>query len=117
MFHLKAGDRELVATNIKPFKVKDSLTVEGNQITLGTAPLSFNTTTNKLQIYVGSQWLDIGDSSDISFMDLGLAIDYNGEPIYTMQANGVETTATKFADGGTPSSTSFSVVFDSGSLS
>lgn len=106
-----------MSTSDKAFRVKNTLTVEGNQITLGSAPLAFNSDTNKLQIYVGNQWLDIGDSNDISFMDLGLAIDYDGQPIYTMQANGVETTATKFADGGTPSSTSFSVVFDSGNLS
>lgn len=106
-----------MATTNKSFRVKNDLLVDGNQITLGTAPISFNTATNKLQIYVNNQWLDVGDSSDISFMDLGLAIDYNGEPIYTMQANGVESTATKFADGGTPSSTSFAVIFDSGSIS
>jgi len=106
-----------VATTNKSFRVKNDLLVDGNQITLGTAPISFNTATNKLQIYVNNQWLDVGDSSDISFMDLGLAIDYNGEPIYTVQANGVESTATKFADGGTPSSTSFAVIFDSGNIS
>ena len=106
-----------MATTNKSFRVKNDLLVDGNQITLGTAPISFNTATNKLQIYVNNQWLDVGDSSDISFMDLGLAIDYNGEPIYTMQANGVESTATKFADGGTPSSTSFAVIFDSGNIS
>lgn len=106
-----------MATTNKSFRVKNDLLVDGNQITLGTAPISFNTATNKLQIYVNNQWLDVGDSSDISFMDLGLAIDYNGEPIYTVQANGVESTATKFADGGTPSSTSFAVIFDSGNIS
>ena len=106
-----------MATTNKSFRIKNDLLVDGNQITLGTAPISFNTATNKLQIYVNNQWLDVGDSSDISFMDLGLAIDYNGEPIYTMQANGVESTATKFADGGTPSSTSFAVIFDSGNIS
>ena len=44
------------------------------------------------------------------------AIDYNGEPVYTVQANGVNTSATKFADGGTPSSNTFSMVFDSGAI-
>lgn len=106
-----------MTTNNKSFTVKNDLVVDGNQITLGTAPITFNTITNKLQVYVGGQWLDIGDSSDISFMDMGLAIDYNGEPIYTVQANGVTPDATsKFADGGTPSTTSFAVVFDSGSI-
>lgn len=106
-----------MTTNNKSFTVKNDLVVDGNQITLGTAPITFNTTTSKLQVYVGGQWLDIGDSSDISFMDMGLAIDYNGEPVYTVQANGVTPDATsKFADGGTPSTTSFAVVFDSGSI-
>jgi hypothetical protein len=50
-------------------------------------------------------------------MDIGLAIDYNGQPIYTVQANGVTPSSTsKFVDGGTPSSTDsdVSMVFDSG---
>lgn len=59
---------------------------------------------------------DIPDIPEITFMDIGLAIDYDGEPVYTVQANGVNTTATKFADGGTPSSTSFAMTFDSGSV-
>lgn len=106
-----------MATNDKSFKVKNDLLVEGNQITLGTAPITFNTTSSKLQVYVGGQWLDIGDSSDISFMDMGLAIDFDGEPIYTVQANGVNPDATsKFADGGSPSSTSFAITFDSGTI-
>jgi hypothetical protein len=49
-------------------------------------------------------------------MDIGLAIDYNGEPVYTVQANGVNTTATKFADGGTPSTSSYDMTFDSGAI-
>jgi hypothetical protein len=109
-----------MAINDKDFKVKNGLVVEGNQVTLGDTPLSFNTSTNKLEIYLNGSWQpiafysDIPDVSDITFMDIGLAIDYNGEPVYTVQANGVNTTATKFADGGTPSSSSFSLVFDSG---
>jgi hypothetical protein len=106
-----------MATNDKSFKVKNDLIVDGNQITLGTAPISFNTTNNKLQIYINEEWRDISDSSDISFMDLGLAIDYDGEPVYTVQANGVNPGPdSKFADGGSPSSTSFAVVFDSGAI-
>jgi hypothetical protein len=53
-------------------------------------------------------------------MDIGLAIDYNGEPIYTVQANGVTPEVTsKFVDGGSPSSTDadVSMVFDSGVIS
>lgn len=105
-----------MATLNKSFKVKNDLVVDGNQITLGTAPISFNTETNKLQIYVNNEWRDIADSNDISFMDLGLAIDYDGSPVYTVQANGVVTSSNKFANGGDPDTTSFSVVFDSGSI-
>jgi hypothetical protein len=53
-------------------------------------------------------------------MDIGLAIDYNGEPIYTVQGNGVNPGATsKFVDGGSPSTTDadVSMVFDSGVIS
>jgi hypothetical protein len=49
-------------------------------------------------------------------MDIGLAIDYDGQPVYTVQANGVVTTATKFADGGTPSTDEASMTFDSGTI-
>lgn len=108
-----------MATNNKDFQVKNSLVVEGNQITLGATPLSFNTSTNKLEIYLDGSWKPIAFSSeipDITFMDIGLAIDYNGEPVYTVQANGVNTTATKFADGGTPSTSSFDMTFDSGAI-
>ncbi len=109
-----------MTTNNKDFKVKNGLVVEGNQITLGETPVAFNTSTSKLEIYINGSWQpiaftsEIPDVSDISFMDIGLAIDYNGDPIYTVQANGVVTSATKFADGGTPSTSSFSMTFDSG---
>ena len=115
-----------MSTNNKDFKVKNSLyvagnaTVAGNQITLGDTPIAFNASTNKLELYIGGSWQpialtsDIPNVPDITFMDIGLAIDYNGDPIYTVQANGVNTTATKFADGGTPSTNTFSMVFDSG---
>jgi hypothetical protein len=53
-------------------------------------------------------------ATEIGFMDVGLAIDYNGLPIYTVQANGVSTTATKFADGGNPSTSTYGLTFDSG---
>ena len=52
-------------------------------------------------------------------MDIGLALDYNGEPIYTLEANGVTPTGiNKIIDGGSPSSTDndVSMVFDSGAL-
>lgn len=117
-----------MSTNDKDFKVKNGLhvtgnaTIAGNQITLGDTPIAFNASTNKLELYIGNTWQPIAFTSDIpnvpdvTFMDIGLAIDYNGEPIYTVQANGVNTSATKFADGGTPSTDSFSLVFDSGAI-
>lgn len=50
-------------------------------------------------------------------MDIGLAIDYNGQPTYIVQANGVTPSGTsKFVNGGSPSDTSFSMTFDSGAL-
>lgn len=118
-----------MSTNDKDFKVKNGLhvtgnaTIAGNQITLGDTPIAFNASTNKLELYIGGSWqpiaftADIPDVPDVTFMDIGLAIDYNGDPIYTVQANGVNTNATKFADGGTPSTNSFALVFDSGIMS
>ena len=101
----------------KAFQVKNDLVVGGNQLTLGSAPIAFNATTNKLQIYVSNEWRDIADSNDISFMDMGLSIDYNGQPTYIVQANGVSPDAdSKFVDGGFPGTTSFSLTFDSGAL-
>ena len=53
----------------------------------------------------------------LSFMDVGLAIDYNGQPTYIIQANGVTPVGTsKFVSGGDPSTTEFGMTFDSGAL-
>jgi len=106
-----------VATTNKDFKVKNNLVVQSGNITLGSVPLQFNSTTNKLQIQVNNQWIDISDSNDMGFNDLDLAIDYNGSPIYSVGETGIVTEATKFADGGTPSSSSFALTFDSGVVS
>jgi hypothetical protein len=106
-----------VATTNKDFKVKNNLVVQSGNITLGSVPLQFNSTTNKLQIQVNNQWIDISDSNDMGFNDLDLAIDYNGSPIYSVGETGIVTQATKFADGGTPSSSSFALTFDSGVVS
>jgi hypothetical protein len=118
-----------MATTDKNFRVKNGLNVAGtatfgSNVVLGETPLRFDTVTNKLQIQLNGTWVpvalasDIPDtSSQISFMDIGLSIDYNGQPIYTVQANGVIPSSTsKFVDGGTPSSTDsdVSMVFDSG---
>jgi hypothetical protein len=117
-----------MSTTDKNFKVKNGINVAGtatfdSSVVLGATPLRFDTTTNKLQIQLNGNWQPIAFVSDIpdmtteiGFMDIGLAIDYNGLPIYTVQANGVNTTATKFADGGTPTTSSYSISFNSGSL-
>lgn len=111
-----------MAETNKDFTVKNGLVVEGNQITLGQAPIAFNATSNKLEIYINDSWKPLAfasdivnvDIPDITFMDIGLSIDYNGQPVYTIQANGVVSTATKSADGGAPSTDTFNMVFDSG---
>jgi len=106
-----------VATLNRDFKVKNNLVVQSGNITLGSVPLQFNSTTNKLQIQVNNQWIDISDSNDMGFNDLDLALDYNGSPIYSVGETGIVTQATKFADGGTPNSSSFALTFDSGVVS
>jgi hypothetical protein len=114
-----------MATTDKNFKVKNGLNVAGNatfdsSVILGSTPLRFDTATNKLQIQLNGTWKPIAFTEDlesqIGFTDIGLAIDYNGLPIYTVQANGVSTTATKFADGGTPETSTYGMTFDSGAL-
>jgi hypothetical protein len=116
-----------MATVDKNFRVKNGLNVAGNatfesNVILGTTPISFDATSNRLQIFINNEWkpiaftADIASADAITFMDLALSIDYNGEPTYMLQANGVLTSGTKFADGGTPSSTSWSYDFDSGAL-
>lgn len=114
-----------MATTGKNFKVKNGLNVAGSatfdsDVILGSTPLRFDTTTNKLQIQLNGTWKPIAFTEDlesqIGFTDIGLAIDYNGLPIYTVQANGVNTTATKFADGGSPETSTYGMTFDSGTL-
>ena len=94
-----------MATNNRDFKVKNNLIVEAGQVTLGSGPLAYNSNTSKLQIQVNGQWIDISDSNDMSFMDVDLAIDYNGAPIYSVGGEGVITEATKMVDGGTMTGT------------
>jgi len=121
-----------MATTDKNFRVKNGLNVAGtatfgSNVILGETPLRFDTATNKLQIQLNGTWVPIAFNSEIpdvasqiSFMDIGLAIDYNGDPIYTVQANGVNPGPTsKFVDGGSPTSTDsdVSMVFDSGVIS
>ena len=106
-----------MATTNKDFKVKNNLVVQSGNITLGSVPLRFNSDNNKLQIQVNNQWIEISDSNDMGFNDLDLAIDYDGSPIYSVGGDGVITEATKIADGGSPSSSSFALTFDSGVVS
>lgn len=106
-----------MSTTNRDFKVKNNLIVQSGQVTLGSVPLAFNSNNNKLRIQVNGQWIDISDSNDLGFNDIGLAIDYNGLPIYSVGDTGIITEANKFADGGTPSSSSFALTFDSGVIS
>lgn len=105
-----------MSTTSKDFKVKNNLVVQSGQVTLGSVPLAFNTDNNKLRIQVNGQWIDISDSNDMGFNDIDLAIDYDGAPIYSVGGSGVITEANKMADGGSPSSSSFALTFDSGTI-
>ncbi|NCW86143.1 MAG: hypothetical protein EBV69_08645 [Oxalobacteraceae bacterium] len=106
----------MVAGTLIGFKVKNNLVVQSGQVTLGSVPLAFNTDNNKLRIQVNGQWIDISDSNDMGFNDIDLAIDYNGAPIYSVGGDGVITEANKMADGGSPSTSSFALTFDSGTV-
>lgn len=117
----------------KNFKVKNGLNVAGSatfdsavnidNLVLNSTPLAFDATTGRLKIQVGGTWREIAlltdaaeDTTALTFMDIGLAIDYDGQPVYTVFANGVNTTATKFADGGDYSTDTYSMTFDSGTI-
>ena len=117
----------------KNFKVKNGLNVAGaatfdaavnvDNLVLNSTPLAFDSSTGRLKIQINGEWKEIAlltdaaeDLSALTFMDIGLATDYNGEPIYTVFANGVSTTATKFADGGDYSTEVYSMTFDSGAI-
>ena len=114
-----------MSTENKNFKVKNGLNVAGtatfeSTVVLGETPLRFDTATNKLQLQINGTWVPIALNSEIptlSFMDIGLSIDYNGQPTYIVQANGVTITGdSTFVSGGEPSDNSPSMVFDSGAL-
>lgn len=90
--------------------------VQSGQVTLGSVPLAFNTDNNKLRIQVNGQWIDISDSNDMGFNDIDLAIDFDGSPIYSVGGDGVIADGNKMADGGSPSSSSFALTFDSGTI-
>jgi hypothetical protein len=111
----------------KDFVVKNGLQVAGNatfesNVILGNAPISYDAVNNRLQIQINGSWVPVAFTSDIpnpandlTFMDIGLAIDYNGQPTYIIQANGVTPSGTsKFLDGGNPLTTTTQYYFDSG---
>ena len=111
------------------FKIKNGLEVSGDatldsNLILGNAPISYDSVNNRLQIQINGSWIPVAYTSDIpnpsndlTFMDIGLAIDYNGEPTYIIQANGVTPSGTsKFLDGGNPLTTSTQYQFDSGAI-
>jgi len=116
-----------MTTNNKDFKVKNGLEVAGNatfdsNVILGNTPISYDSVNNRLQVQINGTWIPVAYTSDIpnsnneiTFMDIGLAIDYNGLPTYIVQANGVTPSgSSKFLDGGNPSTTSAEWLFDSG---
>ena len=119
-----------MTVNNKDFKVKNGLNVIGDatfesNIILGNAPISFDANTNRIQVYVNDSWKSIAVLDDIpntadmlTFMDIDLSIDYNGQPTYIIQGNGVSPSAdSKFLDGGNPSILSTDYIFDSGIIS
>ena len=122
-----------MATVNKNFKVKNGLNVAGaatfdaavnvENLVINSTPLAFDSTTGRLKIQIGGIWKEIAllvdaqeDPTALTFMDIGLAIDYDGKPVYSVFANGVNTTATKFADGGVYTTDTFSYTFDSGTI-
>lgn len=114
-----------MATNNKNFKVKNGLNVNGtatfnSDFVLNGTQIAFDTQTNRLKVYVNNEWVQVAllsDAETLSFEDIGLTIDYDGNPVYIVQGNGITPSGTsKFADGGTPSSSTFRYIFDSGVL-
>ena len=114
-----------MATNNKNFKVKNGLSVNGTAIfnsdfVLNGTQMAFDTTTNRLKIYVNNEWVQVAllsDAETLSFEDIGISIDYDGNPTYIVQGNGITPSGTsKFVDGGDPSSTTFRYIFDAGNL-
>ena len=109
----------------KDFKIKNGINVTGpavfaSDVIIGDVPIAFDATTNRLKIQVDGIWSEIAllsDAETLSFEDINVSIDYDGTATYIVQANGVTPSGdSKFADGGTPTSTQFRYIFDSGSL-
>ena len=114
-----------MSTNNKDFKVKNGLQVSGSavfnsDVILGDTPMAFDTTTNRLKIYVNNEWVQIATLADadvLTFEDIGVSVDYDGSATYIIQGNGITPSSTsKFIDGGSPTTTSVRYVFDAQSL-
>lgn len=112
-------------TNNKDFKVKNGLVVNGtatfnDQLVLDNVGMRFNSETNRLELNINNQWNQIAllsDADTLSFEDIALSIDYNGNPTYIVQGNGVVISdSSKYADGGNPSSQQFRYTFDAGEI-
>jgi len=114
-----------VATNNKDFKVKNGLQVSGvaefhSDVVLGDTQLSFDSNLNRLVIQINGEWVPLAtleDADVFTFEDIGVAVDYDGNATYIVQANGVSPASPfKFADNGTPETSTFPTIFDSGAL-
>lgn len=112
-----------MATNNKNFKVKNGLNVNGtatfnSDFVLNGTQLAFDTDTNRLKVYVNNEWVQVAllsDAETLSFEDIAVAVDYDGNATYIVQGNGVTPSETsKFANGGDPTSTTFRYIFDGG---
>lgn len=114
-----------MATSNKDFKVKNGLTVQGqarfnSDVMLGNTQLAFDSDINRLKVMINNQWVPIAtldDADVLTFEDIGVAIDYNGNATYIIQGNGVSIdTNSKFVDNGDPSTTTFRYIFDAGTI-
>jgi hypothetical protein len=113
-----------MSTSNKNFKVKNGLNVTGqavfnSDVILGTTPLAFDTQTSRLKVQVDGQWLPLALLSDADVLvfneDIGLTIDYDGNPVFIIQGNGINVSGTsKFLDGGNPNTTTVRYEFDAG---
>ena len=71
-----------------------------------------------MKVKINDQWVPIAtldDADVLTFEDIGVAIDYDGNASYIIQGNGVSiNTNSKFVDNGDPSTTTFRYIFDAG---
>lgn len=113
-----------MSTSNKNFKVKNGLNVTGSavfnsDVILGSTPLAFDAQSGRLKVQVNGQWLPLALLSDADVLvfneDIGLTIDYDGNPVFIVQGNGINVSGTsKFLDGGDQSIETVRYVFDAG---